>query len=574
MYANTAGLALNTWRVRLYFQSSLLGYVRFEQNSDFNTATPSSSTGEVSWLATGVKSTTTDAQVSGTAIYLLRIQMRVASSVAAGTYDSNALGLYPRATELISGAAFVQDVDGQVFDGRDTVQAMGQLIIVESDLAGIFAYLSNGKAVNMEGLTGTATTYGFTIVGVGSDDRVAHESSVMSSASCCTCSSSEPHTVFLLSGCAVELGSSQTTTKAGVNVSIDRNGFTVIVSFDVYTPQVVNLTLDDSVLNRFAGSSGGVLEPCSANGRTAYPYQRTRVKAYVDGLDATPLVSFATHDSSVAQVWDQQYDVIEGKQVGLTTAHLNGRVGRSPSAVVSVSDVLVSASELVVRVITGASWSADGRPASQYSFGSRVLASAEVSNVMTAEGHSGRMFSRVVWSDGHEEDVGCRPSSGIDEVRALSGSSGVILTAPSGHERFWRAEVAVGAMKECVTTVNATWSVCGTAVTSGMVPLYLNLPDPTAARITIRESRLTPVGNDANLSPINVRTASALQVVVDFDDGTSRTMSSDGRITYSTSDLSCASVDNAADTVTILESASCTSVMALATVQLGSFRFQ
>eukprot|EP00966_Prymnesium_polylepis_P150619 3479260-Prymnesium_polylepis.1 len=129
-------------------------------------------------------------------------------------------------------------------------------------------------------------------------------------------------------------------------------------------------------------------------------------------------------------------------------------------------------------------------------------------------------------------------------------------------------------MKECVTTVNATWSVCGTSIASGTVPLYLNLPDPTAAHITISESRLTPLGNDASLSPINVQTASALVVVVDFDDGSSRTMSSDSRITYSTSDPSCSSADDGADTLTILASASCTSVMALATVQLGSFRFQ
>ena len=69
---------------------------------------------QVSWLATGIKSTTSNADVTGSAVYLLRITMAVSSGVAAGTYDGTTLGLYPRATELISSAAFVSGADGQV----------------------------------------------------------------------------------------------------------------------------------------------------------------------------------------------------------------------------------------------------------------------------------------------------------------------------------------------------------------------------------------------------------------------------------------------------------------------------
>ena len=124
-----------------------------------------------------------------------------------------------------------------------------------------------------------------------------------------------------------------------------------------------------------------------------------------------------------------------------------------------------------------------------------------------------------------------------------------------------------------MTSVQATWSVCGTPIASGNLPLFLNLPDPVAARVTISASRLTAVGDDASRSPIGVPTTSALEVVVDFDDGSSRTMTSDARITYSTTDPACAVADNGANSVTVLSSATCTDVMALATVQLGSFLF-
>ena len=111
--------------MRLYFSSSLLQYSSFLQSGHFNSASSSVSPGEVSWLATGIKSTTSNSDVTGTAIYLVSASMSFHSSVAAGTYGSTTLGLYPRATELISGGAFVQDVNGPVLDGRDGVQTSG-----------------------------------------------------------------------------------------------------------------------------------------------------------------------------------------------------------------------------------------------------------------------------------------------------------------------------------------------------------------------------------------------------------------------------------------------------------------
>ena len=471
MYAHTAGLSLSAWRVRLYFGSRYLQYSSFSQNGQFNSASSSASAGEVSWLATGIKSTTSNADVTGTAIFLLRIELSFGSGVGSGTYDGSTLDVFPRATELISGAAFVQDVDGGVFDGRDGVQMRGQLVVALSPTAaGIFASLPGGVLANLAPLTGLATSYPLTIVEVSNDDRTEMDVSVLSSGA--SCSTVASPSVLSLADCSVVLGASHSSSAAGASVSVSYGVLGAAVSFDVYVPQETSLWLSDSTLNQFGDSAGGTITVCTSDGVTAYPYQRARAVAYADGLDATPLVSFVVGDVSVAGVSGASFDVIEGRQSGSTTVHLGGRLGSEPSAALQVSDSPVLAAALVARVVTDAVWSPGGQPSSQFSAGDVLALSVQLSQSMTAEGDSGFMFVRVVWSDGTAQDVGVSPVSGVEEVGVVVGSSGVIATAPRANGSFWELGVAVGAMKECVTSVVATWKVCGADVAEGVVPLY------------------------------------------------------------------------------------------------------
>ena len=471
MYAHTAGLALTTWRVRLYFEGALLEFVAFEQSDDFNTASVSALSGEVSWLANGIKAATADTQVTGSAIYLLRARMRLASGASDGIYASSTLSLYPRATELVSGAAFVQEVNGLVFDGRDGAQSLGRLVVISSSPAGIFAFPPGGTLANMEPLTGTVSSYSLTVVQVGSDDRYDEEAAVLSGS---VCGSAEPAALLTLSGCSIVLGAGQSMSSSGANVQVYHGIFNTRVSVDIFTPTQLSLVMDDNVLNRFGGANGEVISSCTSAVRAAYPYQRAGIKAYVSSLDVTALVSFTTLDSLVASVSSSRYDIIEGRQAGETTAHLSGRLGALPSVTITVSDSIVIASELVGQVITGSAWSAGDQFLPGYTVGSTMLVMAEVSNAMTAEGHIGRMFTRVVWSDGHEEDVGYSPEAAVEELTVISGTSGVSLVAPSASERFWQVGVAVGAVKECVTAVSVVWTVCETQVSSaGSEPGYL-----------------------------------------------------------------------------------------------------
>ncbi|KAL1528137.1 hypothetical protein AB1Y20_009499 [Prymnesium parvum] len=573
MYVNTIALPLTTWRVRLYFSDTHLLYTSFVQNAQFNSASVSQTAGGVSWLATGVKSTATNANVTGSAIYLLRATLTVLAATPAGTYGGATLGLYPRATELISAVAFAQDVDGKVFDRRDGPQIAGELTIVTSTTSGIFAYSLSGTLPNLAPLTGASSVHAIKVFRVGSDDRLEEEASEVSDAICIA--DADAPSVFELVGCNVTLGPSQTTgsTQSSVSVAFTENGSTwnASVQFSVYRPRNVTVSLDQSELKRIVGLEGESIPRCSREGRTAYPYQRTGIRALADGLDATPLVSFATGDADVAGVSSSRYNIIEGREEGTTTAYLS--LVPHHSAQISVTDAAISASELVVRVVTSVTWAQGWQPPPQYVYDGLVVVIAQVTNFMTAEGDSGFMYSRVVYSDGHEEDVGYDHAPSIEEMEVSSGSSGVELQEPSDEESLWQIGVAVGAVAECLPPVDVDWTVCGVRVATGSLPLHLNLPDPTGAVLTISEARLTVGTDDAVLEPLSIPWQSALRVLVNFSDGSTRDMSTDSRVEYTSTDDTCASIDFASNGLTITKRAVCTSVTIVATVRLGSFLF-
>ena len=106
----------------------------------------------------------------------------------------------------------------------------------------------------------------------------------------------------------------------------------------------------------------------------------------------------------------------------------------------------MTAAALISRVVTDVGWSPGAEPPNLYSYGDVVLVRATVANIMTSEGIVGSMFSRVVWSDGAEQDVGYLPAAGVEEMSVSVSSSGVSTTAPSGNQNFWQIGVAVGAV--------------------------------------------------------------------------------------------------------------------------------
>jgi hypothetical protein len=288
-------------------------------------------------------------------------------------------------------------------------------------------------------------------------------------------------------------------------------------------------------------------------------------------------VSFTVDAPSVADVGSSSdWDLLTGVSAGSATVRLGTHTAstvRAPSLVIAVSDVPVRAASMVTRLVTHVTWSLT--PTYWYSFGTSVSAEVLVSQRLDAEGVSGLLYSAVTWSDGAVEPVGNRAWSQLDEITEPSSNANVFANAPlssSNSETFWELGVAVGATRECLTDVFVNWTVCGVAIATSAVPMFLELPDPTGVQLTAVESRLTSSTDDASLSPISVPTSTALRALVSFSDGTSRDMTADTRMVYDTADSSCATMDGSNVAATkVARFVNCTSVVVIATVSLGAF---
>ena len=247
------------------------------------------------------------------------------------------------------------------------------------------------------------------------------------------------------------------------------------------------------------------------------------------------------------------------------------------TAAVAVSDTTpVSVLHLYARVVTDVRWDAD--PASEYAYPADVRAVAHTVTSLTAEGDAGLLYAHVLWSDGLREEVGYAPIGGTRELRVAGGAGQVTLGAPGsdgGDADFWRVGVAVGAETGPVDSVLVNWTVCGLPISSGVLPLNLVLPDAVGVALRFVEPRLAPAGSTATQPGVGVRSSSALVVTVTFRaaDGslTTRDLSADSRVSYSTpGGAGCAAANNAANTASVLAAASCSHVMAVATVSFAA----
>ena len=66
-------------------------------------------------------------------------------------------------------------------------------------------------------------------------------------------------------------------------------------------------------------------------------------------------------------------------------------------------------------------------------------------------------------------------------------------------------------------------------VTDALLPTLIDLPAPISASLAITESRLTSPDDDAALAPISVPTSSPLRLLVTFDNGQTKDMTTDAR---------------------------------------------
>eukprot|EP00966_Prymnesium_polylepis_P086877 2010736-Prymnesium_polylepis.1 len=142
----------------------------------------------------------------------------------------------------------------------------------------------------------------------------------------------------------------------------------------------------------------------------------------------------------------------------------------------------------------------------------------------------------------------------------------------------WMVTISKTAVTECIeTTVRTDFSRCGKVVASGFPTLHVKIPEPYFMIFNISASggapgtsenskTLTPTNGGAAFLPflnVDTITTSSFKVTVFFEDGSSidtYAEEADDAVTtvvYTSLDTSCATVDNGANTVTVLQDATC-----------------
>ena len=565
----------------------------------------------------------TQSDLQGSAVFLCRFGFEFASATPPGSHDSATLGLYPYVEEMINSGsyAFVKKERGFLYGVDNNRQSHGKMVVQSVSLRGIFSWLSPPTRwlVNTAQLSGVIETFGLKTVSVNDRDNEARWSTVVASVSptACTASSS----AFSLNDCTISLTEAHSITAENQAVAIRYESgpqiFQAEVELNVFAFPNLALALDDHFLNRFNDKSIDE-EGCSSNGHEARPYQRTRATASVSevatgstsrSVDITTLVGFESGDDSIARVAGARgganWNLVQGRAVGVTAVYLSGRPFNGPSASVQVSNTLVTVVSMSPRVVRDVVWYSGLELDPSHAFPAERSLGVKLLASMTQEGHYGYMFTEVAWSDGQTQEVGVAPSLGssapdvsIDEITVASHSEGVVIFAPndgggatslsvaptpafpsstgvtSNAENYWLFGVATGASAECVESIHATWTVCGVPVATASVPLLLDLPSPSSVTLAVVQSRLTPPDNDARLAPFGVATSSGLVCSVTFENGVTVEMTSDSRVTYSVEESACGVANNVDDTVeTAAGGEGCTQLTVTATVLLGDLSF-
>eukprot|EP00966_Prymnesium_polylepis_P008885 205086-Prymnesium_polylepis.1 len=191
---------------------------------------------------------------------------------------------------------------------------------------------------------------------------------------------------------------------------------------------------------------------------------------------------------------------------------------------------------------------------------------------------------RANYNDGASEEVVA------DEIAVNNFSPNVLFIPPGGADTHTGAPdlfmynndtnrymltVTKSAITECIeTTVTTSYTRCSTTVATGLPVILVKMPGVLGIKFNISADggggtyngkKLTPTNGAARLAPFDSYTTTVSDFVLEvfFDDGTSvNTFASevDSSITtvlYISDDLTCATVDNDANTVTIVEGAMC-----------------
>ena len=254
------------------------------------------------------------------------------------------------------------------------------------------------------------------------------------------------------------------------------------------------------------------------------------------------------------------HNILHGVGQGTANVILRGRP--EVTAQVIVSNVEVSVTRLVSKLVTQKAWGT--APPSTADTSGQFVTTVALSHILTEEQHFGFIHAVIDWDDNTRMPLSTH-SPGVNELNVTSlrptnlelrapgeqHSSGV--SNPSSTE--WRAEVPFMAMYDVGEILWTDWKLCGEVVPGATAISWaeVKLPNPVSMSATFSSPRLTAPDDAASLSPINVQTTATMVVTVTYEDEngvqTQRQFQTDPRTEYRMVNPSCGSMNGADVTV-------------------------
>ena len=445
-------------------------------------------------------------------------------------------------------------IEGPLLDARDGIgNAAGEVAIVGTAPSGLFLYPTGGAAAmaNYAAATGNAATLALRVVEVY-DKPSSSNADVTGAASCAikgglSAVDDAAASLFAAGSCTLIAGNGGASgedhdVSGDVTVEASLNGNQVETTVGVYRPDDVEIRVEDTTL-----TARIVYDASSCGGdAAAVLYQSTRVRVVavydIAGIDTevdiTGMtgVTIVSSDPSVLSV-----DSASGIAVGVSpgTATLSLATGGG-SGTVTVSSDVVSPRSIIARVVTAASLRLGpegGAGVPPFSDPFAVAVAAE--QTLTAEGDEGAVYA---WAEYANGDI---HALAADEVGVYPQTDGVdVLPLVAGRHRV---AVAAGAVAQCHGELLRVSMVdgCGAPALNGTAPLTLALPQPTSATLAIDAAHLAPLGDLAADSALDgaYKSTAKFTATVEFEDGSTKDLSTDGRVALALADGSGACAD-------------------------------
>ena len=235
------------------------------------------------------------------------------------------------------------------------------------------------------------------------------------------------------------------------------------------------------------------------------------------------------------------------------------------STLLQVSDTGIRVRRIFSRVVSSVEWVVQPDPFTPGSL--PFVASVRMRHALDHEGATGRVHVRVEWEDGSKEDISnVRPNVGELNLTSLSLRNLALDGPGDASLNFWMAHVPIGAEAECSDILQTTWTICGRQLAIGADLVHVNMPDPISMDFSALQNRLAPPSDDATAPGIGIPSSTLLVVRVTYDDGASREMSADERVSYRIAESSCAQIDSPRTLKITNDATGCDSVSVTAVV--------